>query len=103
MPSLCREGFCLLEGLSRCVTPIRDVDCCIVDGATAMGDCCLIQSGGSAHISTVETSKCVDDYDRPVESSPVLSGWRFLVGGGMRLIRETFATVSVDLSTRRNR
>ena len=86
-----------------------------------MGGYGSIQSGGCVCASTVASSRCVGGCDRPVESSivdtswrvdgcgslvssaPVSSGWRFSVGGGMRRIRETCATVSVDLSTRRNR
>ena len=61
-----------------------------------------MQSEGGANTSTVETSGCVDGCDRLVESSLVLSEWRFSVGGGMRLIHEICVNVSIDLSTRRN-
>ena len=82
--------------------PIRDVDCDTVDVVTIVGGYGLMRSGGYACASTVDTSKCVDGCDSPVLSTLVSSGWRFSVGGGMRLIRETCAIVSVDLSTRRN-
>ena len=105
---------------SHCAMPIRDVDCDTVDGVTIVGGYGLMQSEGCACASTMDTSRCVDGCDRPVESSivdtswrvngcdrpvassPVSSGWRFSIGGGMRLIHETCATVSVDLLTRRN-
>ena len=104
-----------------CASTATTSRCDTIDGVTIVGGYGSIQSGGCVCASTVAPSRCVGGCDRPVESSivdtswrvdgcgspvssaPVSSGWRFSVGGGMRLIRETCATVSVDLSTRRNR